>query len=243
MKSNFKRPYWTKALPALALLGTVGCKPSDPVASVALETELDSVSYSLGAIIGQDVKQQGFQDIDVLAYAKGMADVFENPEALAISFQQGEMLLMAYANRLFMAQADSALAVVKSFLEENAKKEGVEQTASGLQYIVLEPGEGDSPTRQDMVEVHYEGKFMDGTVFDSSYERGEPVTFGVTQVIAGWTEALTLMKPGAKWQLFVPPDLGYGLQGSQGVIPPNALLIFQVELLKVTPGQEQALPE
>ena len=121
----------------------------------------------------------------------------------------------------------------EAFLTENAKREGINVTASGLQYEVLESGNGDSPAAKDRVEVHYTGKLIDGTVFDSSVERGVPATFGVTQVIPGWVEALQLMHEGDKWRLYIPSDLAYGPQGAGGIIGPNCTLIFDVELLRV----------
>ena len=129
--------------------------------------------------------------------------------------------------------ADVNEAAGKQFLEENGKRVEVKTTASGLQYEVITEGDGEMPTAQDQVEVHYTGKLIDGTVFDSSVERGVPATFGVTQVIPGWVEALQLMKAGSKWRLFIPSQLAYGPQGAGGVIGPNATLIFDVELLKV----------
>ncbi len=121
----------------------------------------------------------------------------------------------------------------EAFLTENAKRDGIKVTASGLQYEVLESGNGDSPEAKDRVEVHYTGKLIDGTVFDSSVERGVPATFGVTQVIPGWVEALQLMHEGDKWRLYIPSDLAYGPQGAGGIIGPNSTLIFDVELLRV----------
>ncbi len=126
----------------------------------------------------------------------------------------------------------------EAFLTENAKKEGVVVTASGLQYKVLEAGEGDSPMPSDVVTVHYRGTLVDGTQFDSSYDRGQPATFPVGGVIAGWTEALQLMKPGAKWQLVIPADLAYGERGAGQVIGPNSTLLFDVELISVEKGEK-----
>lgn len=122
----------------------------------------------------------------------------------------------------------------QQFLEENGKREGVTTLPSGLQYEVLQEGSGEHPTTASRVTVHYEGKLSDGKVFDSSYKRGQPATFGVTQVISGWTEALQLMNVGAKWRLFIPSELGYGARGAGGSIPPNAALVFDVELLGVS---------
>jgi FKBP-type peptidyl-prolyl cis-trans isomerase FklB len=120
-----------------------------------------------------------------------------------------------------------------AFLEENKKKEGVVTLASGLQYMILNEGEGESPTLNDKVTTHYTGTLLNGQVFDSSHKSGKPATFGVTQVIPGWTEALQMMQVGDKWKLFIPPNLAYGAQGYPGLIPPNSTLIFEIELLKV----------
>jgi FKBP-type peptidyl-prolyl cis-trans isomerase FkpA/FKBP-type peptidyl-prolyl cis-trans isomerase FklB len=131
----------------------------------------------------------------------------------------------------FTAPAREAAA----YLAANAKKDGVKTTASGLQYQVVAPGKGASPRADDVVLVHYEGRLTDGTVFDSSYSRGQPAAFGVGDVIPGWTEGLQLMRPGAKYRLTIPPQLGYGARGAGGVIPPNAVLVFDVELLAIAP--------
>ena len=121
-------------------------------------------------------------------------------------------------------------------MEEMSANEDVQTTESGLQYIVIEPGEGDNPVAADSVEVHYEGRLIDGSVFDSSIERGQTVTFGLTQVIPGWTEGLQLMKPGGKLKLIIPPELGYGAGGAGQMIGPNATLVFDVELISITPA-------
>ncbi len=127
-----------------------------------------------------------------------------------------------------------ASAANETFLAKNAAREGVQTTASGLQYEVLQPGTGAKPGPTSRVTVHYEGKLTDGTVFDSSYKRGQPATFGVNQVISGWTEALQLMEEGAKYRLTIPSELGYGARGAGGSIPPDAVLVFDVELIKVS---------
>ena len=141
------------------------------------------------------------------------------------------------ANTQALAEANAAAGA--AFLEENAAREGVMTTESGLQYEVVEAGDGASPSAEDSVEVHYRGTLIDGTEFDSSYARGEPVTFGVTQVIPGWTEALQLMQVGSKYKLFIPSELAYGPGGAGGRIGPNSTLIFDVELLSI-PSQENA---
>ena len=136
-----------------------------------------------------------------------------------------------------VAQAQSNLEAGRAYMEEMSANEDVRTTESGLQYIVMEPGEGDNPVAADSVEVHYEGRLIDGSVFDRSIERGETVTFGLTQVIPGWTEGLQLMKPGGKFKFIIPPELGYGEGGAGQMIGPNATLVFDVELISITPAE------
>lgn len=147
-------------------------------------------------------------------------------------------ITLAVALALAGTQALRAPAAASgSYLAENREKSGVTVTESGLQYEILAVGEGDSPTADDVVLVHYEGRLADGTVFDSSIARGEPAAFGVGEVIPGWTEGLQLMRPGGKARFTIPPELGYGARGAGGVIPPNAVLVFDVELLAIAPRQ------
>lgn len=141
--------------------------------------------------------------------------------------------LALIAPGLATAHAQSAVERGKTYMEENAKKEGVETTASGLQYKVLEPGSGDAPTASSTVKVNYRGTLLDGTEFDSSYKRGEPISFPLNRVIPGWTEGLQLIKPGGKIELTIPPNLAYGAAGAGALIGPNETLIFEVELLEV----------
>ena len=168
-----------------------------------------------------------------------MATVFDNA-APKMTYDEAKEIIRQYFTELDSKQKAAATEagkaneeLGKAFLAENAKREGVKVTATGLQYEILAEGEGVSPKPGDNVTVHYTGKLIDGTVFDSSVERGEPATFGVTQVIPGWVEALQMMKPGAKYRLYIPSELAYGPQGAGGVIGPNATLIFDVELIKV----------
>lgn len=203
-----------------------------------LETEQDKVSYSIGLSIGQDFKRQGIEvDVDILSQA--ISDVLEDRE-LQLGQQEVQQTLMNFKKELTAKreaekkeQAEKNLAEGKEFLEANAEKEGVVTRPSGLQYKILEEGSGESPTKESEVTVDYKGTLVDGTVFDSSYQRGKPATFGVSDVIAGWTEALPLMKEGAKWRLFIPAELAYGEKGAGPVIGPNATLIFDVELKEV----------
>lgn len=201
--------------------------------------EFDRLSYALGLSMGNNFRASGIQEITVGDFADGVAAVFAG-EQPKMSYDEAKAEIQKFFTALEEKQRAEAAkmsevneAAGKKFLEENGKREGVKTTASGLQYEVIEEGDGEMPTAQDQVEVHYTGKLIDGTVFDSSVERGVPATFGVTQVIPGWVEGLQMMKTGAKWRLFIPSQLAYGPQGAGGVIGPNATLIFDVELLKV----------
>ncbi len=201
--------------------------------------ELDRISYALGLSMGNNFRASGIQEINVEDFTDGVAAVFHGTKP-KMSYDEAKAEIQKYFTALEEKQrAESAkmaevnAAAGKKFLEENGKRAEVKITASGLQYEVLNAGDGEQPTAQDKVEVHYTGKLIDGTVFDSSVERGMPATFGVTQVIPGWVEALQLMKAGSKWRLYIPSQLAYGPQGAGGLIGPNATLIFDVELLKV----------
>lgn len=203
---------------------------------VVLNNEIDSLSYSLGLLIGNNLSVQGIEKVHPETYMKGLQDGFlSKPENL--TFEQANLFVQTYFEQQMILKADKNLKAGLSFLSENAKKEGVVTLNSGLQYKVLQAGEGASPKAMDQVKVHYRGTLLNGSVFDSSYERGQPAVFGVGQVIKGWTEALMLMSPGSKWMLFIPPDLAYGNQGAGDVIGPNSTLIFEVELLEVMPAQ------
>ena len=197
-----------------------------------LKTEMEKVSYSLGVNVAKSVKSQGLESIDADAVARAFKDVFENNK-LEVSEEESNAILQEYFTKLASKANDANLAEGKKFLEENAKREGVVTTASGLQYEVLKKGEGDSPKETDKVTVHYHGTLIDGTVFDSSVDRGQPATFPVNGVIPGWVEALQLMSPGAKFKLFIPSSLAYGERGAGGSIGPNATLVFEVELISI----------
>jgi len=196
------------------------------------ETEMEKVSYSLGVNVATGVKAQGLDTIDANAVAKAFKDVFEGND-LDISEEESMEVLQAYFGKLQAAAQEKAGEAGATYLAENAAKEGVITTESGLQYEVMTAGNGSKPTAADKVTVHYHGMLTDGTVFDSSVDKGEPATFGVTQVIAGWTEALQLMSVGDKWRLTIPSNLAYGDRGAGGMIGPNATLVFEVELLGI----------
>ncbi len=201
--------------------------------------ELDRISYALGLSMGNNFRASGIQEINVEDFADGVAAVFYGSQP-KMTYDEAKAEIQKYFTELEKKQQAEAAkmaevneAAGKKFLEENGKRVEVKTTPSGLQYEVLTEGTGEQPTAQDQVEVHYTGTLIDGTVFDSSVERGVPATFGVTQVIPGWVEALQLMKAGSKWRLFIPSQLAYGPQGAGGMIGPNSTLIFDVELLKV----------
>ena len=196
------------------------------------ETEMEKVSYSLGVNVATGVKAQGLDTIDANAVAKAFKDVFEGND-LDISEEESMEVLQAYFGKLQAAAKEKAGEAGATYLAENAAKEGVITTESGLQYEVLTEGDGAKPTTADQVTVHYHGMLTDGTVFDSSVDRGEPAKFGVTQVIPGWIEALQLMSIGDKWKLTIPSNLAYGDKGAGGMIGPNATLVFEVELLGI----------
>ena len=200
---------------------------------------MDKLSYALGMSMGHNCKGTGIKTLNSADFAAGVASVYDGvkPE---MTFDEAKRIVNEYFAKLeaeMQAEAAKQGEVNRkngeAFLTENAKREGIKVTESGLQYEVLESGKGDSPKASDNVEVHYTGKLIDGTVFDSSVERGVPASFGVTQVIPGWVEALQLMHEGDKWRLYIPSDLAYGPNGAGGVIGPNMTLIFDVELLRV----------
>lgn len=208
-----------------------------PLALAAPETDEGRLGYSLGVTLGQSI-QQDVDDLDVDAFTQAIQDVFAGGE-LAMSDEEMAETLMRFQEQAMASReteaaerAESSRAEGEAYLAANAEAEGVEVTASGLQYRVLEAGDGATPGPEDSVEVHYEGTLIDGTVFDSSLERGEPVSFRVDQVIDGWQEALQLMSVGDSWEIVIPAELAYGAQG-QGPIGPHETLIFHVELLDV----------
>ena len=201
--------------------------------------ELDRISYALGLSMGNNFRASGIEKINVQDFADGVAAVFAG-EKPKMTYDEAKAEIQKYfqameeRQRAAAAEAGKAnKAAGEAFLAENAKRPEVKVTPSGLQYEVIEEGNGPKPTADDRVKVHYTGKLIDGTVFDSSIERGEPATFGVTQVIPGWVEALQMMNQGAKWRLYIPSFLAYGPHGAGAAIGPDSTLIFDVELLEV----------
>jgi FKBP-type peptidyl-prolyl cis-trans isomerase FklB len=200
---------------------------------------MDKLSYALGLGIGQQLSQMGANDISAEDFAQAIKDVLEGNE-LKVSHREAQTIVQDYfqkqEQKLQAQRAEAGKAhkeAGEKYLAENAKKEGVITLPSGLQYQVLKEGNGKKPTAKDTVQCHYEGFLIDGTVFDSSIQRGEPATFPLQQVIAGWTEGLQLMQEGAKYRFFIPYRLGYGEGGAGNSIPPFAALIFDVELIQV----------
>ena len=255
------------ALSTIAALGLFACQPntSDEAASTSADsakttsvsaeemTDTQKQAYAMGASMGlfvsnraeqqeqlgltldQDALQQGFKD--------GLNDTLKfTPEQIQQIAQQGEEVLRAKQQEMAEQAAEKNIEAGLAYLEENGKKEGVVTTESGLQYEVLEEGEGASPEATDMVKVHYRGTLLDGTEFDSSYKRGEPAEFPLNRVISGWTEGVQLMREGAKYRFHIPSELAYGAR-STGAITPNSTLIFDVELLEVVKPEAEAPTE
>lgn len=231
---NFPRLLSLRSAVLAASLTTMSAQAAD--SAVDLTSQDNQISYSIGVNIGQNLAGQGIMGaINLDAFFEGIRDVVTGEPQLT----QDEMMaaLEAFQTQLMEQQAIEVAAIQaesEAFLAANAQEDGVMTTDSGLQYTVIETGDasGVSPTLNDSVLAHYHGTFIDGEVFDSSVDRGEPAEFGVGQVIAGWTEALQMMKPGDKWRLFIPSNLAYGETGS-GPIGPFTALIFDVELLQV----------
>lgn len=193
---------------------------------------MDKISYAIGLSMGQNLMGSGVTSLEYADLAAGIKDVLEKNQP-QISYQEAQQVLGKFFSELEQKIAGEAKAAGEAFLAENAKREGVKVTESGLQYEVFEATIGQKPKATDKVRVHYEGTLIDGTVFDSSYKRGESITFGLNQVIKGWTEGLQLMSIGSKYKLYLPYQLAYGERGAGANIPPYAALIFTVELLGI----------
>lgn len=215
-----------------SLILFIACKTEKTNKPANLVTELDSVSYSLGVNIGENIKTQ-FEDINLDNFEAGIKDVLEKDVESKISDNQAQAIIQSYFSKKQQKQSESVIEEGINFLRENGKREGVTTLASGLQYEVINDGTGSKPTIEDNVTTHYHGTLIDGTVFDSSVDRGEPASFPVGGVIKGWTEALQLMSVGSKWKLYVPYDLAYGERGAGPQIGPYSTLIFEVELISI----------
>lgn len=205
------------------------------IAIAAPKTDEERIGYSLGIMVGRQL-QQDISNLDTDSFSAALKDLYEgktpsiNDEDMGKILDNLQQKLATEAQEKEAAAAEENLAKGEKFLADNAKKKGVKVTDSGLQYKIIKQGKGAKPAATSSVKVHYEGKLIDGTVFDSSYQRGEPVNFKVNQVISGWQEALQLMPIGSEWEVYIPSDLAYGPAGAGGSIGPNEALVFKVEL-------------
>ncbi len=230
MRNNHKS---TLGLIVLVLSGVMlaGCQqPENNMSESTFDasSDVESASYLIGFRQAQNIQQQGGDIIDMQAYGQGAQDAIAGQDS-QVPVENEEQLMSALTEALMQQKSASS----ESFMQENAARPEVTTTASGLQYEVLVEGTGPKPAATDTVVTHYHGTLTDGTVFDSSVERGSPASFPVNRVIAGWTEALQMMGTGSKWRLVIPPELAYGERGAGGAIPPNATLVFEVELLEI----------
>ncbi|EWC41894.1 peptidyl-prolyl cis-trans isomerase [Stutzerimonas stutzeri KOS6] len=228
--------------PAIALVGLVlaGC---DSQTSVKLDTPAQKASYGIGLNMGKSLAQEGMDDLDSQAVAQGIEDAIGKKEQKLTDEQLMEAFafLQTRAEERMTEMNAKAVEAGKKFLEENAKRDGVKTTESGLQYEVIQSAEGRQPTENDVVTVHYEGSLTDGTVFDSSIKRGSPIDLPVGGVIQGWVEGLQLMHVGEKFKLYIPSELAYGEQSPSPLIPANSVLVFDLELLGIK-GSETEQP-
>jgi FKBP-type peptidyl-prolyl cis-trans isomerase len=223
---------------ALVLLGLLGCQ-SPGQKSTKLETKKDTISYSIGLNLGNSLQHDSVS-INPDVFLQGVLDASADSAKRMLTNKEVGDILEGFMTELrdkriaqLKASGEKNKAEGEKFLAENAKNPDIVTLPSGLQYRVLVMGKGKKPTAKSTVTAHYIGKLLDGTEFDNSYKRGEPATFPVTNVIKGWMEGLQIMKAGSKYEFFIPPDLAYGEKGAGGVIPPSAMLIFQVELIAV----------
>ncbi len=210
-------------------------KKGKKVETIELKTQKDSISYALGVDIAENLAKSNLDFIDLVIFMKAMQD--SRDSSLLFDTDKGREVLNTYFTAKKAEEAKKASEEGVKFLAENGKKEDVKTTASGLQYTVLTEGSGAKPVITDKVKVHYTGTLIDGTVFDSSVERGNPITFPLNGVIKGWTEGLQLMTVGSKYKFFIPYELAYGERGAGQSIPPYATLIFEVELLEINPAE------
>ena len=230
----------------LLFVVVTGCAKQDPVEEISIqepladpETLLERVSYALGYLMSDGYKNQGV-DLDYRYFAMAMEDVYEGGESV-YTLDEMDQIMIEYQEILIAEQqvlAEEAagvnLQIAEEFLAENKDRDGIITTESGLQYEVIVEDEGPKPAREDEVTVHYSGTLVDGTVFDSSYQRGTPATFPLDGVISGWTEGVQLMSVGSSYRFYIHPDLGYGEMGAGDLIGPNVLLVFDIELISIT---------
>jgi FKBP-type peptidyl-prolyl cis-trans isomerase len=215
----------------LAVTSAIGLAASPAAAEIDLNNAEQNVSYSLGTLVASQLAND-FDSLDLEAFVEGFNAAYLGQKTL-VNQEQAVAAVQEYQRKLAASQFENALRNSEDFLAENAQKDGVQVTKSGLQYEVLSEGQGPKPAATDLVTVHYHGTTIDGRVFDSSVERGEPAQFPLNGVIAGWTEGVQLMSVGAKFKFYIHPDLAYGTQGAGQLIGPNDALVFEVELIKI----------
>lgn len=207
---------------------------TNTTSNMQLKSETDSVSYALGLLVGKNLKSQGFEGIDLEKFKAAIKEVFEN-KTPACTETQAQTIVQGFAMEQQKVKAEKNLKEGRAFLEKNKTKPGIKVTESGLQYEVLKAGDpnGAKPTASSQVSAHYHGTLLDGTVFDSSVQRGQPFKTGVGQVIKAWQEALQMMTPGTKLRIYCPSEIAYGERGAGQMIGPNQVLIFEMELLSI----------
>lgn len=216
------------------LFSSCGSTRNGQKEEITLNTQMDTVSYSIGVSVAKNLKlEEAFKDINIAALYKGIKDSY-GEEELFIDETEANKIVTEHIKKSKNKKFDVNIKAGNDFLEANKTKEGVVTLPSGLQYIVMKEGDGPQPQLTDKVTTHYHGTLIDGKIFDSSVDRGEPISFPVNGVIAGWTEALQLMKVGSKWKLFIPSQLAYGENPRPGgIIEPNMALVFEVELISI----------
>ncbi len=221
----------------------ISCNSGGASKATSLDSDIDKLAYSIGVSVGQNLKKDNLKDINTNLISQAISEVI-NEETTLVTFEESQKIIQEHFRKRQQeqdadrqAQGGENLQKGQAFLEANKAKEGVVTLPSGLQYQIMKEGTGPKPTATDRVKTHYHGTLIDGTVFDSSVDRGTPATFGVSQVIKGWTEALQLMPEGSKWKLFIPAELAYGARGSGPKIGPNSALVFEVELLEIEKAQ------
>jgi FKBP-type peptidyl-prolyl cis-trans isomerase len=225
------------AIALVLTVGVAGCQNSGKKSEIKLTSKNDSVSYALGVLIGENNKQQmksapGVDQLDKKILIAAFEKAFLG-DSVQIKADKANATIQSFFSQVSKAEGDKNLKAGEEFLASNKAKSGVVTLPSGLQYEIIKAGTGPKPKADDEVKCHYQGTTIDGKVFDSSIQRGEPATFPVNRVIPGWTEALQLMPVGSKWKLFIPASLGYGERGAGQDIKPNSTLIFEVELLEI----------
>jgi FKBP-type peptidyl-prolyl cis-trans isomerase FklB len=236
LRAHKKKNLMNKQIIALAIcfctVALLSCEGQKSKSKVNLKTQADSVAYSIGVSIGGNMKKDGLDSLNLDLLKAGMSAVLSGDSVL-LDANQCQTVIQSYLSAKQNAKGSANGDAAKKFLAENKSKPGVVELPDGLQYIVMKEGTGPKPTANDTVKVHYHGTLIDGTVFDSSVERGEPAEFPVGAVIPGWTEALQLMSVGSKYKLFIPPALAYGDRQAGPKIGANSMLIFEVELLSI----------